>query len=92
MRQAGMGLRGLVDDVEGERVVLRVGEGLVLLNVRAIRQSACSAQPSPWLPSVYVVGGSSWDAEGAPVRASSPLPRRQTASAVPSERHRAQAG
>jgi hypothetical protein len=32
MRQAGMGLRGLVDDVEGG-VVLRVGEGHVLLNV-----------------------------------------------------------
>jgi hypothetical protein len=27
MRQARMGLRGLVDDVEGERVMLRVGEG-----------------------------------------------------------------
>ena len=52
MRQAGMGLRGLVDDVEGERVVLRAGEGRVLLNVSGDPPWACSAQPSPWLPSV----------------------------------------
>ena len=31
--RAGTGLRGRVEDVEGERVVLRVGEGLVLLDV-----------------------------------------------------------
>ena len=53
MRQARMGLRGLVDDVEAERVVLRAGEGRVPRNVRrAIHHGRALLKPSPWLPSV----------------------------------------
>ena len=43
MRQARMGLRGLIDDIDGERVVLRAGEGFVLLNVSGDPPWACSA-------------------------------------------------